>query len=297
MDHQTLEAAFDNNSLRGDGVLHTNGHHAGSETRMKGSVTVFLERHDPVPLSRPWLQVKPSEYTWSDENGHQALRHSFRDALRNHHLWKDDDTRTPWTVDFDAGEIAASEVRCLDDRHLPHHKSMLSYVFSVADDYKRFQTVFRGMRFINDHEIASINCKGHDTYKEKRQDIKSWESNAMVFLTIPVSLRSPGSSPPWKIKHVEVMASWMTWEKVKSKAVKAELKKDYDEDSLDKERAPPIRRTSSSLLRAFHISKGHRFSVSSPHDDTRTIPSSAQQWPRFFIEFSSTTGQFNFYFH
>ncbi|KAM0715003.1 hypothetical protein Q7P37_009468 [Cladosporium fusiforme] len=284
MDHQTLHAASDDNFFRVGSSSHTNGQYGVRETRMEGSVTIRLERHDPVPTYQPQLQVKPSEYTWLDENDSCIIYHKFKNSLDVHYLWKDDETRHPWTVEFDIGEIMASEVSC-DHHQTPHRKSMLSYEFSSLNDYKRFQSMFRGKRFIRDYDITSIDFGRSDILKKKKQCIKSWELNADITLTIPVSQKAPtGSHPSWVIKHLEIPTSWMKWERTKTKAVKAEYKKACKEPSAVDDPAPVRRR--SSLLEAFSRTKQHSPSVSSTEDETRATPGLAPKWSKFVIEFS-----------
>jgi hypothetical protein len=296
MDKQNSQSAvIDEESLPGQPVSRADGQYDSGRVLMNGPVTILLDEHKTLHLLRPQIQIKLADYTWFDEDNKPVLHHSFNDSLKHHHLWKDDETQTPWTVDFDIGEIGASKVRCSSDHHLPHDKLMLSYKFANFTDYQRFQTTFRGKSFIRDYDITFIDCSRHDTLKEKKQCIKSWKSNAKLSLTIPVSLRSPGPNSSWKIKHIEIMASWMAWESVKTKAVKAEYRKTHKTPSLFQEPTPIRRR--SSLLQAFVRSKHSSPSVSSTEEESTASPSFAQQWPSFVIRFSSSAGEITFCRH
>lgn len=259
--------------------------------RLEGSVTILLERHAPVVISQPMLEIKPCEYTWLYEDGQSVLRHHFRDPLNNHYLWKNDETQTPWTVDFDLEQLEVSDVWCSEKcLKTPHHKSMLSFIFSRHDDYKYFQSIFRGKRFINDYEITSLECGRRDTLKEKDQCIKAWELNAELTLTIPVSRLSHGlGGARWHIEHIEVMISWMRWEKVKTKGVKAAYRKSRNEAPVV-EKPPPVRRR-SSLLQALSRSKPRSPSAPSMEEEIQAPQSFAQEWPKFLIEFSNSTGK------
>jgi hypothetical protein len=290
MDKQTSQfAAVGDKSSSGQPVFRVDGQYDSGQVLMNGSVTIRLDEHKTIHVSRPQLQVKLSDYTWFDEDNKPVLRHSFNDPLKHHHLWKDDETKSPCTVDFDIGEIGASKIRCSDNHHLPHDGLMLSYEFTDSTDYQRFQTMFRCKAFIRDYDITFVDCSRHDTLKEKKQCIKLWKSNSELLLTIPVSLRSSGPKAPWKIKHIEIMARWMEWESVKTKAVKAEYKKTHKTTPLPQEPTPVRRR--SSLLRAFVRSKHPSPSISSLEEEITANPSLAQQWPSFLIKFGSSAGE------
>lgn len=275
MDNQSAETAINDNDY----------------FHLEGSVTIFLDGHAPVVISRPNLEIKPCEYTWLDENDQSVLRHHFRDSLHRHHVWKNDETQTSWTVDFDLDQLEMSDVWCSDIcLKKPHHKSMLSFRFSRLDDYKNFQSVFRGKRFVNDYEITSLECGRRDTLREKDQCIKAWESNAELTLTIPVSQISHGlGGARWRIEHIEIMVCWMKWGKFKTKGVKAEYRKSHNEIPVG-EKSPPVCRR-SSLLQTLSRSKQRSPSSPSIQEEIQAPQSFAREWPRFSIEFSNSTGK------
>ena len=153
------------------------GEHGHGQVSIWGSVTIFLDKHEPVSISQPHLQMELTSYTWFDENNRLVLQHSFEDSLGLHYLWRDDPTTTPWTVEFDIGEVSASKIRCSDGRHTLHDKYVPSYMFENLIDYQRFQTMFRRKSFIRDYAITSIDCGRKDTLVEREQCIKSWQLN------------------------------------------------------------------------------------------------------------------------
>jgi hypothetical protein len=288
MDDQTSETAdIDNNYLRSRPNFAVGGEHGHVQVSVWSSVTIRLDKHTPVSVLQPQLQMELTSYTWFDENNSLVLHHSFRDSLERHYPWRDDETQTPWTVDFDISEVTASKIRCSNGRHPLHDKYMLSYSFENPIDYQRFQTMFRRKSFIRDYAITSIDCDRKDTLMKKEQCIKSWQSNEGISLTIPVSLKSSGSSPLWKIKHIEITASWMKWESIKTNAIKARYRKAHEASSSQV--PTPFRRRSSLFY--------DRLKQRSPpaptiDEDTIADPSLARQWPSFLIKFISSEGGF-----
>lgn len=279
-------AALDDDSAPAQAVGHLDEQYDGRKILIEGSITILLDHHAPKHISRPHLRANVAHYTWFDESNECALRHSFNDPLKNHHVWRDDETQTPWTVDFDMGVISASKVKCWHNAHSPHRNYMLSYVFTHAADYQRFQTMFRSKEFCRDYETKSIDCDRSNTLKQKTQCIKSWKSNENLSLTIPVSVRSTGPGPAWKIEHVELTATWMEWQSLKPKSVKATYRRVSRRPSLAQEWAR---------------NHGHAFfrrrssqPVSSTLDAeaiTTADPSFMKKWPSFVIEFSNVAGK------
>lgn len=266
------------------------------DVRMEGLVIIVLGegelRPEVIDCLRPKLRVKSSDYTWLDENDNVILNHVFRDSLANHHPWRDDTTQTPWTVDFHTGEMNVSEVRCRNDHQQTHHKSM-SYEFSNSNDYALFHTKIRGKQFIREYEIESVAWMHRNTHKEKRQWIKSLKSSSETSVAIPITLKGPGPASHWKIKHVEITASWMKWDRVGNKEVKAEVKKADKKRSSSSEEPAPLRRSSSSWLMSIRSKR------SSPPAATSleqfTVPSSfGQEWHKVTIGFSETKGKIVF---
>jgi hypothetical protein len=265
------------------------GEHGDGQVSIWGSVTILLDKHIPVSISQPQLQMELTSYTWSDENNNFILQHSFKDALERHYLWRDDETETPWTVDFDIGEVSASKIRCTNGRHPLHDKYMLSYIFENLVDYQRFQTMFRRKPFVRDYAITSIDCDRKDTLTKKNQCVKSWQSNEGISLTIPVSLKSAGSNPLWKIKHIEIAASWMNWESVKTSAIKAGYRKTHTASSSQ---VPTPFRRRPSFLQVYDRLKQRSPPASTVDEDTIADPTLVQQWPSFLITFISSEGEF-----
>lgn len=290
MDGQILgPAALDDSSAPSRAIYHVDRQYDGDQVLMEGSVTLLLDRHPSMIILRPQLRVNATEYTWYDESNKRALCHRFNNPMRYHHIWKSDETRTSCTVDFDMSVISASKIQCSKDGHSPHSNHMLSYVFASPADYQRFQTMIRGKTFGRDYDIKSIDCDRSNTLKQKDQCIKSWRSNGDLSLTIPVSVRSTGSAPAWKIEHIEIMASWMEWQVVKPKSVKA-----------------TYRTKRSSMVHQPGRDRGHVFSwrrasqpvpASHTQEITTASPDFRQQWPSFVIDFSNSAGKISLCHH
>lgn len=270
--------------------------HGDGDVLMEGLLTIVLgERElkpEVIPCLRPRLQVRSSEYTWLDENDNAIIRHTFRNSLTNHHLWRDDDTQTPWTVDFHTDEMNVSEVKLRNVPHQTHHKSM-SYEFSNPNDYALFHSKFRGKQFIREYEIASVAWAHCDTHVEKRQWIKLWRSSAETSVTIPITLKGPSPASRWKIKHVEITATWMRWDRVGTKEVKAEVKKADKKRSSSSEESASLRRVSSSWIVSIRPKRSSP-PVATRLEQSTVPPSLAQEWHKVTIVFRETRGKIVF---
>lgn len=290
MDGQSLgPAALDDSSVPSRAVHHVDRQYDGEQVLMEGSVTIILDDHPEILVLRPQLRVNATEYTWYDESDKRALRHRFDSPMRYHHIWKNDETQTSRTVDFDTGVISASKVQCSDNGHPSHKNLMLSYVFTHPADYQRFQSTIRGKTFSCDYDIKSIDCGRSNTLEKKDQCIKTWMLDGKLSVTIPVSVGSPGHRPNWKIEHIELVATWMEWQVHKHKSVKAKY-----------------RTRRSSMVQELGRGRGNLFpwrrpSQPVPDSDlpeiTMADPEFRQTWPAFVIEFSSSAGKITPYYY
>lgn len=259
---------------------------------MLGKVTIEMERHDPIYAT--CLLVTLQELSWIGETGAVVLRHSFKDILKTYHTWRHAEQHNQWTMAFDHDEMQGCVVHCPVTGHDPHLKTMPNYSFSSGCDYNSVQSLLRGAPFIRDYETASIKCRASGSQASRKLCVKSWHIHADAprrSLTIPVTVSTKAG---YQLRHIDVQAQWMRWEKQDSRCVKLEFIQVPKKKSSADASTTTSRRSSFKFPRAASSSKPSALSDNATQTafapDQLASPEMAQKWQHFLLEFKDKKG-------
>ncbi|CZT24291.1 uncharacterized protein RCC_10012 [Ramularia collo-cygni] len=282
---------------RGDGatcIAQQQINDVGQYVSFLGKVTIEIDRHAPILASQ--LLMSSQECSWRDDVGRIVLRHTFKDALKNYHPWRHAAQHPQWTMAFDHDEMQGCVAHCSIDGHNPHLKTVPIYVFSEECDYQSVQSLLRGVPFVCDYETISIKCKASDSQASKSLCVKSWRSRADALgktLTIPITVSGKAG---YRLKHIEVQARWMRWEKQDAKVVKLDFIQVAKKKSSADTSANAARRSTFRLSRtdiSFKSSPSNDAFMLAP--DQLASPEVAQKMHHFLLEFKDKQARDRFY--
>lgn len=249
---------------------------------LKGVVDIKMTAsHKDAHAKR--LSIGPRTCTWSDDEARVVFRHTFHHELSEYFPYRDVAKHGERTLTFDYRAMRNCEAECFVAGHEPHSRTIPCYVFSNREDYKKVQSLIRGTAFVRDFETTSIDCGASGAQSNPDQCVKLWADSK---LTIPVSLHY---NDGWKLKHAEVSARWLTWEKSGSRKVKAKFDKIRRRSSAEVH-PQGARRFSFAPKNVLNRHREQSVSEKSPgEEEART--GAARQWQHFSFEFSDTEGK------
>lgn len=254
--------------------------------QLQGRVTIEMETHVPVHATQ--LVASLQECSWLNQSGETVLRHYFKDLMKNHHTWRHVVQHdNPRTMVFDHDENQGCIVHCSVEAHKAHVKTIPNYVFSTEHDYISVQSLLRGALFVQDYETLSIKCpKATEVHASRYHCVKSWQLHAdspQRSLSIPITLKSS-----FKLKHIDVQARWMKWEKQDTKSIKLvflQVQKKASDASVAGRRMSMLRRLSFKPLVS-----GESSAQASLEPDQLAPADMAQRWNHFVLEFRDEDG-------
>lgn len=195
---------------------------------------------------------------------------------------------------FDHDEMQGCVVHCPVTGHDPHLKTVPNYSFSSDCDYNSVQSLLRGGPFIRDYETASIKRRAPGSQASRKLCVKSWQMHADAprrSLTIPITVSTKAG---YRLRHTDVQARWMKWQKQDSRSVKLEFIQVPKKRSSADASTTTSRRSSFKFPRAASSSESSALAENATQTafapDQLASPEMAPKLQQFLLEFKDKEG-------